>query len=362
MSDQTKREPGVGVWTDRGAGRITLNRPKALNSLTKGMVDAIDSALTAWADDSDIGLVVLGGTGSWGTCAGGDIRAIYESARTGDCAARVFWQDEYRMNARINRHPKPCISIMDGVVMGGGVGLFSHCTLRVVTERASIAMPEVGIGFVPDVGGTYLLSRTQLGELGTHLALTADRVGPADAILCGLADFFVPSAGLPQLLDALAGANPTEIHDIVRTHSKQPPAGELAGDREWINECYTPSTVEEIVHRLRSSDVGAAHKAAEGIVGKSPTALKVTLRALRNARELATLEECLEQEYRTSCALLASPDLVEGIRAQIVDKDRCPRWCPPDLDGVGTDTVERFFALGEDQLDLFAVNGSEGVR
>jgi enoyl-CoA hydratase len=334
---------------DGRVGRITLNRPKAINALDHPMVRRIDAALAEWEQDDEVATVVITGAGDRGLCAGGDIRAIRGDALTGSGASRAFWRDEYRLNARIARFAKPYVAVMDGIVMGGGVGVSAHGSLRIVTERSAVAMPEVGIGFVPDVGGTALLSRAP-GELGTHLALTASRLGPGDALLCGLADHFVPTARLGAFLDALAV---TPAEEAVGAFAGPAPDGELAGHRPWIDACYAADTVEEIVARLRATEDPSARKAAELITNHSPTALKATLLSLRRARGLSSLEEVLDQEYRVSCAFLGVPDLAEGIRAQVVDKDRDPRWSPGTLQAVLPATVEAFFApLGDAELGL----------
>ncbi|MFD9029686.1 enoyl-CoA hydratase/isomerase family protein [Streptomyces sp. NPDC059567] len=330
----------VLVRTEGRTGRLILNRPKALNALSHPMVLRIEDALTAWRDDAAVETVVISGAGERGLSAGGDIRAIYEDARTGGTVSADFWRDEYRLNALIARYPKPYVALMDGIVMGGGVGISAHGTVRIVTERSRVAMPETGIGFVPDVGGTYLLALAP-GELGTHLALTGAPVGAADALLCGLADHFVPAERLDRLVADLAQAS---VHDALAAHVGQAPPGELAAHREWIDHCYAADTVEEIVDRLLGSGVAVAKEAAATLAAKSPTALKVTLAALRRARGLGPLERVLEQEYRVSCAALSSPDLVEGIRAQVIDKDRSPRWSPPALAEVTDADVARYFA------------------
>ncbi|OKK23001.1 3-hydroxyisobutyryl-CoA hydrolase [Streptomyces sp. CB00455] len=321
-------------------GVITLNRPRALNALTHPMVLRIDEALTAWAQDPAVDQVLIRGAGERGLCAGGDIRAIHDDAKAGSAASADFWRDEYRLNARIARYPKPYVALMDGIVMGGGVGVSAHGDVRVVTERSRVAMPETGIGFVPDVGGTWLLGRTP-GLLGTHLALTGAAVGAADALLCGLADHFVPADRLPELVAALA-AEPA--HEVLPRYAATPPPGVLADGRTWIDHCYAADTVEEIVGRLLARKEPAAVRAAAAILAKSPTALKVTLAALRRAAALGSLEAALAQEFRVSCNALRSPDLVEGIRAQVVDKDRDPRWSPASLAEVADADVERFFA------------------
>ncbi|MFJ3623057.1 enoyl-CoA hydratase/isomerase family protein [Streptomyces iakyrus] len=349
MNGAGEPEP-VLFHTSGRAAHITLNRPQALNALTHTMVRRIDEALTEWERDPAVEAVVITGAGERGLCAGGDIRAIHDDARDGDgTASAAFWRDEYRLNARIARYPKPYVAVMDGIVMGGGVGVSAHGGVRVVTERSRVAMPETGIGFVPDVGGTRLLALAP-GELGTHLALTGAQIGAADALLCGLADHYVPTASLPELLDALAAL---PVEDALDGHVRTPPQGVLAARREWIDDCYAADTVEEIVRRLLAHGDPAAEEAAETLLAKSPTALKVTLASLRRARTLGPLEPVLNQEYRVSCAALDMPDLVEGIRAQVVDKDRRPRWSPKTLDEVTESDVERFFTpLGERELGL----------
>ncbi|GAB7105015.1 enoyl-CoA hydratase/isomerase family protein [Streptomyces phaeofaciens JCM 4814] len=332
------------------AAHLVLNRPRAINALNHDMVGRIDRALTAWERDPAVETVVITGAGERGLCAGGDIRAVHDDARDGDgTASAAFWRDEYRLNARIARFPKPYVAVMDGIVMGGGVGISAHGSVRIVTERSRVAMPETGIGFVPDVGGTRLLAHAP-GELGIHLGLTGAQIGAADALLCGLADHFVPSASVPHLLEDLA-AHP--VRDALARHARAVPQGELAGRREWIDGCYAAGTVEEIVERLLDHGDPAAKEAAETLLAKSPTSLKVTLVALRRARRLGTLEQVLDQEYRVSLAALTTADLVEGVRAQVVDKDRNPRWSPATLAEVTDADVERFFApLGARELGL----------
>ncbi|MEU8824875.1 enoyl-CoA hydratase/isomerase family protein [Streptomyces sp. NPDC048636] len=346
----TRDEDSVLLRTEGRAAHVTLNRPRALNALTHAMVCRIEEALTAWESDPAVETVVLTGAGERGLCAGGDIRAIHQDARDGDgTASAAFWRDEYRLNARIARYPKPYVAVMDGIVMGGGVGVSAHAGVRVVTERTRIAMPETGIGFIPDVGGTYLLALAP-GELGTHLALTGAQAGAGDALVCGLADHFVPSDALPRLIEDLAD---TPVHEALARHVAQPPPGELTAHRDWIDPCYAADTAEEIVRRLLAADDPAAKETAATLLAKSPTAVKVTLAALRRAPGLGPLERVLDQEYRVSCAALAAPDLVEGIRAQVIDKDRMPRWSPATLDEVSEADVERFFTpLGERELGL----------
>ncbi|ONF73045.1 enoyl-CoA hydratase/isomerase family protein [Amycolatopsis keratiniphila] len=322
-----------------GIGRITLNRPRALNSLNHGMVLAMLDHLEAWRADPGVRAVLIDGAGDRGLCAGGDIRAIYEDARAGGTASLRFWADEYRLNLLISRYPKPYLALMDGLVMGGGVGVSAHGSHRIVTERSRVGMPETGIGFVPDVGGTYLLSRTP-GELGTHIALTAGAISGPDAIHCGLADHFVPSERIPDLLDALTSRPTDEALELI---AEPAPPSALAGDAAWIDHCYTADTVEEILSRLHAGGDAAA-TAAKEIEAKSPTALKVTLRALRSAAALPDLETVLAQEYRISAHALSTAEFAEGIRAQIIDKDRAPKWSPATLSEVDERIVDAYFS------------------
>ncbi|MDT0268818.1 enoyl-CoA hydratase/isomerase family protein [Streptomyces sp. DSM 44915] len=348
MTGDQRERPEVLLATTGRLGRITLNRPRALNALNHAMVRAVDAALRGWADDPAVTTVLISGAGDRGLCAGGDIRAIHRDASTSDgTATAAFWRDEYRLNARIARFPKPYVALMDGIVMGGGVGVSAHGDLRVVTERSRVAMPETGIGFVPDVGGTWLLARAP-GELGTHLALTGAEMTAGDALLCGFADHHVPAAALPALAADLAERPAAEA---VARHASPAPPAPLAAARDWIDACYAADTVEEILARLTAAGIPATEAAARTLLGRSPTALKVTLAAVRRARRLATLEEALEQEYRTSRACLTSHDLVEGIRAQVVDKDRAPRWRPATLAEVTDAEVARHLP-GDDPDDL----------
>ncbi|MFJ2173541.1 enoyl-CoA hydratase/isomerase family protein [Streptomyces sp. NPDC087851] len=329
-----------------GTARITLNRPRALNALTHPMVVTIAAALDRWEHDPGVTAVILSGAGERGLCAGGDIRAIHEDARTGGGASAAFWRDEYRLNSRIAHFPKPFVALMDGIVMGGGVGLSGHAGVRIVTERSAVAMPETAIGLVPDVGGTYLLARAP-GQLGTHLALTGNTAGAADALLCGLADHFVPSERLTALGEALAAPGVRDTADVRETvlrYAATPPEGRLAADRAWIDACYGADSVPEIVDRLLDSGLPAAKDTAQTLLSRSPTALKATLAAMRRDGPPSTLEEVLDRAYRASCAALAHPDLVEGIRARVVDKDRDPQWSPKELAQVTEADVARFAA------------------
>jgi enoyl-CoA hydratase len=327
-----QKEPVIAD-VDGRVGRLTLNRPEAINALTPGMVAIMRRALAEWAGDDRIRTVVISGTGDRGLCAGGDIRAIHADAVSGGTASLDFWAQEYRLNATIAAYPKKIVAIMDGVVMGGGIGISAHARVRVVTERSRLAMPEVGIGMHPDVGGSWLLAHAP-GELGTHLALTGSPVGAADGIAAGLADHFVPAALLPRVI-----ADPEAVTELATT----PPAGGFADAREWIDACYAGDSVGEIIARLAAHPAPGARAAAKEIASRSPTALTITLRSLRTAARLPDLEAALAQELRLSAAMLRLPDLAEGIRAQIIDKDRNPRWRPATLDEVSPTLIDDCF-------------------
>ncbi|MFF1829233.1 enoyl-CoA hydratase/isomerase family protein [Paenarthrobacter sp. NPDC058040] len=330
-------------------GIVTLNRPRAVNALNAGMVKAMLQQLAAWADDDSIGTVLVQGAGDRGLCAGGDIVAIYKDMLHGGSETADFWADEYRLNALIASYPKPYVAFMDGLVLGGGVGVSAHGSVRVVTERTRTGMPETTIGFVPDVGGTLLLSRAP-GETGTHAALTGAHLGGTDALFLGLADHFVPSQSLPALAEALESST---AEDAVVRFAQAAPDSALAAQRDWIDHCYAGDDAEEIVRQLRAAG-GEAAAVADTIEAKSPTSVKVTLESLRRVRGLS-LEEALDQEYRVGLRCLAGPDFREGIRAQVVDKDRNPQWKPATLAEVHESDVEGYFApLGERELGLAA--------
>lgn len=325
--------------TDRGLGWITLNRPKAINALDHEMVHRVDAQLAAWGCDDQVGGVVLTGAGERGLCAGGDIVSIYHDARAGGRDSVEFWRDEYAMNARIASYPKPYLAVMTGIVMGGGVGVSAHGSIRIVTNTTRIAMPETGIGFCPDVGGTWLLSRSP-GELGTHLALTGDQFRAGDAIACGLADHYLATDRVAASLSQLSADNIT----MAAALTQDPPASYLQRDRDWIDTCYSADTVAEILSRLRGRPEPAAQRAAELIAAKSPIAVSVALCALRRARQLPTLQHVLDQDFRIANAAVGSHDLVEGIRAQVIDKDRNPDWSPATLTDVTPAMIDRYFA------------------
>lgn len=336
----------VLVSVRNGVGILTLNRPKAINSLNDAMVAGISEALHAWENDEAVHTVLLTGSGERGLCAGGDVVALYHSAKVGGADARRFWYDEYLLNAYIGSYPKPYVALMDGIVMGGGVGVASHGSVRIATDTTKMAMPEVGIGFIPDVGGTYLLSRAP-GALGLHAALTGAPFSGADAIAMGFADHYVPHDKLADFTESLIADG---VQNALATYALEPPASPLLEQRGWIDECYAGQNVADILAALGGHDATAAQDAAKLIATRSPIALAVTLEAVRRAAELETLEDVLRQEYRTSCASVKSHDFVEGIRAQLVDKDRNPQWSPASIAAVTPADVEAYFVPADPDL------------
>ncbi|MCX6497494.1 MAG: enoyl-CoA hydratase/isomerase family protein [Arthrobacter sp.] len=357
LAAETTAEQAAEVLFERCGrlGVVTLNRPKAVNALTAGMAAAMLDQLTLWAQDDAVAAVLVRGAGDRGLCAGGDIVAIYRDMLGGGDATADFWAVEYRLNLLISEYPKPYVAFMDGLVLGGGVGISAHGSVRIVTERTRMGMPETTIGFVPDVGGTLLLSRSP-GETGTHAALTGAHLTGADALFLGLADTFVPADCLPELAAALESE---PVDAAVARFAEPAPSSVLAAQQDWIDACYASDDAEEILRRLQAFDqetsgnaVGEAADAAGTIAAKSPTAVKVALASLRRVRGLS-LAEALEQEYRVGLRFLTGPDFREGIRAQVVDKDRTPHWRPATLAQVSDDDVEAYFApLGDRELKL----------
>jgi enoyl-CoA hydratase len=323
--------------------RITLNRPKALNAITLDMAKTMTALLRAWAADPAVGTVLLDGAGERAFCAGGDIRALYDAAKSRGTLPQEFWATEYKLNVMIARYPKPIVAIMDGLVMGGGVGLSAHAAHRVVTDRSAVAMPEVGIGFFPDVGACFVLARTP-GSVGTYLALTGSRVAAADAILCGLADIHIAAARLTDIPVVLADCRTGDnVRSGLGNIATAPASGRLPAAREWIDPCFAADDVETVVARLRTYWAEEARAALETMRKASPTSLKVTLRNLREAAAFKRVEECFQQDYRIALACVAGHDFIEGIRAAIVDKDRNPTWRPDTIEAVTPDIVDRHF-------------------
>jgi len=325
------------------AGRITLNRPKALNALTYAIVGQIWAALTAWKDDPAVELVVLDGAGERGLCAGGDVRSLYESRTQGSGLARAFWRDEYRLNALIGRYPKPYVALQDGIVMGGGIGLSSHTRYRIVTERSQLAMPETGIGLIPDVGGTWLLANAP-GEMGLFLGLTGEAMRASDAIYARFSDALVPSAQLPALVDRLVDPGGGPVGEAIRGVAEAPPESELARRRGAVDAALAGGNVESIHMGLGGIAEEWAAKARTALLQKSPKALKLTHAAIRQARRLPSLEEALKVEYRITVRLFEDGEFPEGVRALLIDKDRQPKWSPPSLGEAAPDLVAQYLA------------------
>jgi enoyl-CoA hydratase len=326
-------EPRVLVRTYGGLGHLTLNRPRAINALDLGMIGELAAALDAWEHDTDVDVIVLDGAGERGLCAGGDVRGLAERVGAGraDDTAH-FFRDEYALNARIAEYPKPIVAIADGITMGGGIGLAGHAAIRIVTERSKLAMPETRIGFTPDVGGTWLLAHAP-GRLGEYLGLTGAVMDGSDAIYAGFADHFVPSERLEALRDAFeTRADPSSPTELVLLFDETPEPSRLHAAREWIDDAFAAETVAEIVDRLRARPEGEASATADLLGELSPTGLAVTLASVRRSRELAGLRDALLQEYGLVMWFATTqPDLPEGIRAQVIDKDRAPRWQPATI-------------------------------
>jgi len=338
-----------------GTGFITLNRPKALNALTLEMIRAIMPQLGAWQEDSKVKAVVVRGAGDRAFCAGGDVRAVWEAGRRGDPMTADFFREEYRLNRMIHVFAKPYVALIDGVTMGGGVGLSVHGSHRVAGDRTMLAMPEVGIGLFPDVGGTYFLPRLP-GRLGLFLALTGWRLDAATALYCGLATDYVPSDRMDELVAAFAAidwsqAGPESLVDrTIEAFKTAPGPCDLAAHQETIDHCFSARSVEFILTALDEAGDPWAAKVAGIIRKQSPTSLKVTLAQIEKGAAL-DFDQAMTQEYRMSQAFMAGKDFYEGIRAVLIDKDQKPRWSPSDLASVTPALVERHFqSLGESDL------------
>ncbi|WP_371425011.1 enoyl-CoA hydratase/isomerase family protein [Tardiphaga sp.] len=348
MSSDVATEPGDLIVAREGAaGVIRLNRPKALNALTLEMTREIATALDGFEADPKVALIILEGAGERGLCAGGDIRGLYESAKAKGDLGKIFWREEYIVNARIAKFPKPYVAYMDGFVMGGGVGLAGHASHRIVTEKTKVAMPEVGLGFFPDVGGTWLLSRAP-GELGTYFGLTGLTMNGPDAVASQLADIAIATADWPELRKALttvsAGAKASSVMATIERFAAADDIGPVTRQRDLIDRTFGHDSVEEIVAALEQDGSKFALATLKAMSDKSPRGLKVTLKLLRLARSSKSLEECLSREYLAALEVFDSADFVEGVRAAIIDKDRNPTWQPPDLKGVTPEIVARYLA------------------
>lgn len=345
-------EPEI-LFERRGrAGLVTLNRPKALNALTLNMVRELHPRLVEWANDLAVERVIVKAAGDRAFCAGGDVRQLYDWGRAGDPLARGFYREEYRLNAYIKRYPKPYVALIDGIVMGGGVGISVHGSHRVAGDRTAFAMPETGIGLFPDVGGTYFLPRLP-GETGAWLALTGSRLGQADAVRAGVATHAVASSRFGDLAEALCDANDLDV--FLDSFSEQLPGTSSPDLQAVMDRCFSAPAVEEILVRLDSEEgehADWARKAAATIRTKSPTSLKIALRQMRDGA-VADFEECMRIEFRIVSRVLKGHEFFEGVRAVIVDKDNAPKWRPDRLEDVSAADVAGYFApLGPDELDL----------
>jgi enoyl-CoA hydratase len=342
------------VRREGAAGIIRLNRPKAINAMTYEMSLGVDAALDRFESDPAIAVVVLEGAGERGLCAGGDIRGLYESSKAGGDLGKRFWRQEYVMNARIAKYPKPYVAFMDGLVMGGGVGLSGHARHRVVTEKTKLAMPEVGLGFFPDVGGTWLLSRSP-GEIGTFFGLTGQTMNGPDAIFARFADAVVPSAKLPALRQALTEVRPVttsnEIDEIIAGFASGERAGPVAAMQASIDRWFAYDRMEDIFAALKADASEFAQSTLRTLKEKSPRGMVVTLKLLRLARHASSLEACLVREYRAALEVFRSDDFREGVRAAVIDKDRNPKWSPPSVEDVTAEMLAPYFTeIGADEL------------
>ena len=328
------------------AGRITLNRPKALNALTYDMIRAIEAELDVWRDDDAIDLVVIDAAGDKAFCAGGDIADLYASGRAGDFAfGQQFWRDEYRLNAKLAEFPKPIVSLMQGFTMGGGVGVGCHASHRIVGDSSRIAMPECGIGLVPDVGGSLLLAQAP-GFLGEYYGLSAARMGPGDAILMGFADTYVPEVDWPALIAALENGDVAGVAGFERV----PPSAEIAEHRPMIDRIFAANSLEEVGAGLTADQTDFAATALKAIQRNSPLSMACAMKLIRRVRRTPTIREALAQEYRFTHRATQFGDFLEGIRAAIIDKDRSPKWAHA-LGTVPGDAVDQMLApLGDQAL------------
>ena len=322
-------EQTVIARRDGRVGRIVLNRPQALNALDLAMIRACTRALTEWRDDPHVHGVVIEGAGDRAFCAGGDVRALRQYELDGEHHnAETFFREEYELNLMIATYPKPYVALIDGICMGGGIGLSVHAPYRVATEHAAFAMPETAIGFFPDIGATFFLPRLP-GEIGTYLGLTGLRMQGADAVHAGLATHFTPRAELPALSHALAEDGPAALG----CHAAQLPAFSLASQRAAIDRCFGADSMREIVQRLEASGDEWAARTLAALRAVSPSALCWTLEALRRGANL-TLPQCQSAELALTRTTMRHPDFAEGVRAMVVDKDRKPRWQPARIEEV----------------------------
>src|ERR1700694_2105236 len=347
-------EPDLIARREGAVGVIRLNRPKTINAVTLEMFRDVDKALDAFESDPAIGLILLEGAGERGLCAGGDIRALYESSQVKGDLGKILWREEYVLNARIAKFLKPYVAFMDGIVMGGGVGLSAHGRHRVVTERTRLAMPEVGLGFFPDVGGTWLLSRSP-GEIGTYFGLTGQTMNGPDAVYARFADAVVPSSKLAALREALvnlgAGSGVNEVNAAIDGFATGETSGPVAALQPQIDLWFAPDRMQDIVAALQRDGSELAQSTLKTLNEKSPRGMVVALKLLRLARGWSLSEKVLVRDYRAALEVFKSDDFREGVRAAVIDKDRNPRWSPPRIEEVTPEIVAPYFAeIGADGL------------
>jgi len=338
----------ISIRTSAQAGRITLTRPHALNAMSYDMAILIEEALDAWAEDDGVKLVIIDAEGDKAFCAGGDIQQLYDTGRAGDFAyGQRFWRDEYRLNAKIAEYPKPYIAFMQGFTMGGGVGISCHGSHRIVGESSRIAMPEVGIGLVPDVGGSLLLARAP-GRVGEYLGTTGARMGPADAIYAGFADTYVPLDAWPALISELEETG--DLKAIAR-RSETPPEGAMSGLRAEIDAHFGGETLRDILNALTSDDSAFAAETLKTLRRNAPLSMACAVEMIHRLRgPTADIRKALELEYRFTFRAMEHGDFLEGIRAAVIDKDRSPRW-QHDLDApVTMAATKMLLPLGKDSL------------
>ncbi len=344
-------EPDLIIRQDGRAGRITLNRPKALNALTYDQSLEIERVIDGWAADEAVQLVIIDGAGDRAMCAGGDVQALYDQRSDGGKSASQFWRDEYRLNSKIGRYPKPFVAIMDGIVMGGGIGLGGHASHRIVTERSMLAMPETTIGLIPDVGGMWLLANAP-GRLGEYLGMLGERMAAADAIYAGFADTFVATEKLDALLAALCDPAGDPIGVTAASFAEAPPPTVHADRQDDIDRIFSADSLEGIVEGLSASDLEWKDGALKAISQRSPLSLKLTLAAVREARTFKSLEDSLKLEFRLCSRLAQHGEFFEGIRALLIDKDKSPQWRPATVAEVSDDMVSQFMGPLDDMAEL----------
>lgn len=339
----------INIRVEGQIGRITLNRPKALNALTYAMCLEIDAALDAWRDDDAVKMLLIDAVGERAFCAGGDIAEIYASAKRGDYSyGQKFWRDEYRMNAKIFEYPKPVVSMMQGFIMGGGVGVGCHGSMRIVGESSQISMPECAIGLVPDVGGSLILARAP-GRLAEYIGTTGVRLGAEDAIFAGFADYFVAEDAWPALVSALIK---TGDPALIKVASTTPDSGEIKAQLTEINELFSGSTLAENILSLESSSSEFAVGALKLLQRNAPLSMGCTIEIVQRLRGINDIRKALEMEYRFTHRAMQFADFIEGIRAAIIDKDRKPKWKHALNDDITADIENMLRPLGANALKL----------